>query len=86
MGFDRYHEPASELPEATPTFARRITSPTDEAETINWYAQQDEFMHFSMDLGPLLRATPDRGDIARGVLSREVDILQLGVMAEKRAG
>jgi hypothetical protein len=40
MGFDQYHEPASELPEETRTFARMIASMTEEGEAINWYEQR----------------------------------------------
>ncbi|WP_419801354.1 hypothetical protein [Mucilaginibacter sp.] len=40
MGFDQYHEPASELPEKTRTFARMIASLSEEAEAINWYEQR----------------------------------------------
>lgn len=40
MGFEQYHEPASELPERTRTFARMIVSLTEEAEAINWYEQR----------------------------------------------
>lgn len=40
MGFDQYHEPASELPAETRTFARMIASLTEEAEAINWYEQR----------------------------------------------
>jgi hypothetical protein len=40
MGFEQYHEPARELPEATRTFARMIVSLTEEAEAINWYEQR----------------------------------------------
>jgi len=40
MGFEQYHEPAAELPEATRTFARMIVSLTEEAEAINWYEQR----------------------------------------------
>ena len=40
MGFDQYHEPASELSQATRTFARMITSLTEEAEAISWYEQR----------------------------------------------
>ncbi len=40
MGFDQYHEPADELSEETRTFARIITSLTEEAEAINWYQQR----------------------------------------------
>ena len=40
MGFDQYHEPANELSDKTRTFARMITSLTEEAEAIGWYEQR----------------------------------------------
>jgi hypothetical protein len=40
VGFDQYHEPASELPAATRTFARLCASLTEEAEAIGWYEQR----------------------------------------------
>jgi hypothetical protein len=40
MGFEQYHEPPSELPEKTRTFARMITSLIEEAEAIGWYEQR----------------------------------------------
>lgn len=40
MGFEQYHEPASELPEETRTFARMIMGVIEEAEAINWYEQR----------------------------------------------
>src|SRR5881394_2431943 len=40
MGFEQYHEPANELSAATRTFARMITSLTEEAEAIGWYEQR----------------------------------------------
>ena len=40
MGTDQYHEPASELPAATRTFARLCASLTEEAEAIGWYEQR----------------------------------------------
>jgi uncharacterized protein len=40
MGFDQYHEPPDELPEATRTFARLCSSLTEEAEAIGWYEQR----------------------------------------------
>jgi hypothetical protein len=40
MSFDQYHEPPEELPAATRTFARMITSLTEEAEAIGWYEQR----------------------------------------------
>ena len=40
MGFDQYHEPPEELSADTRTFARMITSLTEEAEAIGWYEQR----------------------------------------------
>ena len=40
MGFDQYHEPPEELSEGVRTFARMITSLTEEAEAIGWYEQR----------------------------------------------
>ncbi|MGB0091772.1 MAG: hypothetical protein WBP81_04480 [Solirubrobacteraceae bacterium] len=40
MGFDQYHEPASELSEEARTFARINASLTEEAEAIGWYEQR----------------------------------------------
>ena len=40
MGFEQYHEPASELSASTRTFTRIITSLTEEAEAISWYEQR----------------------------------------------
>ena len=40
MGFEQYHEPASELPHKTRTFARMIVSLSEESEAINWYEQR----------------------------------------------
>ncbi|MEO7311683.1 MAG: hypothetical protein ABIX01_14865 [Chitinophagaceae bacterium] len=40
MGFNQYHEPPEELSDETRTFARMITSLTEEAEAIGWYQQR----------------------------------------------
>src|SRR3954462_9439764 len=40
MGFDQYHEPPAELPDATRTFARLCASLTEEADAIGWYEQR----------------------------------------------
>ncbi|MBC7586883.1 MAG: hypothetical protein H7178_00875 [Chitinophagaceae bacterium] len=40
MGFEQYHEPAAELSAETRTFARMVTSLTEEAEAIGWYEQR----------------------------------------------
>lgn len=40
MGFHQYHEPPEELSTQNRTFARMITSLTEEAEAIGWYEQR----------------------------------------------
>jgi uncharacterized protein len=40
MGFEQYHEPASELSQETRTRARIFASLTEEAEAISWYDQR----------------------------------------------
>lgn len=40
MGFKQYHEPPEELTEEARTFARMISSLTEEAEAIGWYEQR----------------------------------------------
>lgn len=40
MGFHQYHEPPEELSADDRTFARMITSLTEEAEAIGWYEQR----------------------------------------------
>ena len=40
MPFDQYHEPPQELSPETRTFARMITSLTEETEAIGWYEQR----------------------------------------------
>ncbi len=40
MGFDQYHEPASDLSQETRTFARMSASLQEECEAIGWYQQR----------------------------------------------
>lgn len=93
MGFDQYHEPASDLSQETRTFARIIASLQEECEAIGWYqqrisieqdaeaksimenAQQEEFLHFAMDLEFLLRRTPKWRVAAQKVLFRSGNII-----------
>jgi uncharacterized protein len=51
MPTEQYHEPPDELSEQTRTFARMITSLTEEAEAIGWYAQR-----ISLEKDPEARA------------------------------
>src|SRR5947209_19810050 len=94
MGFQQYHEPASELPQETRTFARIIASLQEECEAIGWYqqrlaveqdadarkimqhAQEEEFLHFSMDLEFLLRRTPKWRVAAQNILFRSGDLVE----------
>ena len=100
MGFDQYHEPPNELSPAVRTFARMITSLTEEAEAIGWYeqrisvekdrqakkimtqAQQEEFIHFAMDLEFLLRKKSKWNTIMKNILFRKGDIVENAEKAE----
>lgn len=102
MGFDQYHEPPEELSDGTRTFARMITSLTEEAEAIGWYeqrislekdkeakkvmqhAQQEEFIHFAMDLEFLLRKKPVWNTIMKNVLFKPGDIVENAEKAEDK--
>jgi uncharacterized protein len=48
-------------------------------------AQGEEFKHFCMDLEFLLRRTPLWGEIAKGILFQEGDIVEHGEEAEEEA-
>ncbi|TMI94567.1 MAG: hypothetical protein E6H08_08490 [Bacteroidetes bacterium] len=103
MSFDQYHEPANELTQKTRTFARMLTSLTEEAEAIGWYeqrislekdkkakkimekAQEEEFIHFAMDLEFLLRQKEKWKVIMQNVLFKEGDITENAEKAEKKA-
>ena len=100
MGFEQYHEPASELSPQTRTFARMITSLTEEAEAIGWYeqrisleknkqaraimekAQEEEFIHFAMDLEFLLRQKDKWKTVMKKVLFKAGDIVKNSEKAE----
>jgi hypothetical protein len=57
-----------------------------DAKAIMENAQKEEFKHFSMDLEFLLRQKPVWKNIARNVLFKAVDIVELGEKAEEEAG
>ena len=40
MGFDQYHEPASELTQETRTLARMFAGLSEEIDAIGWYSQR----------------------------------------------
>lgn len=93
MGFDQYHEPASDLSQETRTFARIIASLTEKCEAIGWYqqrisleqdaearsimenSQEEEFLHFAVDLEFLLRRTPKWRVAAQKVLFQSGNII-----------
>jgi uncharacterized protein len=94
MGFDQYHEPASDLSQETRTFARVIASLTEECEAIGWYqqrisveqdaearsimanSQEEEFLHFAMDLEFLIRRTPKWRVALQKVLFQSGNIIE----------
>ena len=100
MGFEQYHEPACELSQQTRTFARMITSLTEEAEAIGWYeqrisleknkeakaimekAQEEEFIHFAMDLEFLIRQKDKWKTVLKKVLFKDGDIVENSEKAE----
>lgn len=102
MGFEQYHEPANELSSEVRTFARMLTSLTEEAEAIGWYeqrislekdkdakaimehAQNEEFIHFSMDLEFLFRKKDKWKTVAQNILFRKGDIVENAEKAEDK--
>jgi uncharacterized protein len=100
MGFEQYHEPAGELSQQTRTFARMITSLTEEAEAIGWYeqrlsleknkeakaimekAQEEELIHFAMDLEFLIRQKDKWKTVLKKVLFKDGDIVENSEKAE----
>ncbi len=103
MGFEQYHEPASELPEETRTFARVLSSLIEEAEAIDWYeqrlavekdqearkvmrhAEEEEFIHFGLDLEFLLRREPTWRKVLEHILFKNGDLTKLAQEAEEKA-
>lgn len=102
MAFDQYHEPPAELSQTTRTFARMLTSLTEEAEAIGWYeqrislekdkeakkimakAQEEEFIHFAMDLEFLLRKKVKWKTVMKNILFQPGDIVKNSEKAEKK--
>ncbi len=63
--------------EAIGWYQQRISVETDtEAKKIMQHAQEEEFLHFSMDLEFLLRRTPKWRIAAQNVLFHEGDIVE----------
>ncbi|HET6231254.1 MAG TPA: hypothetical protein VFE05_14370 [Longimicrobiaceae bacterium] len=72
--------------EAIDWYEQRISLEKDEtARAIMENSQKEEFKHFSMDLEWLLRHKPVWRKIAKGVLFKNGDIVELGENAEESA-
>lgn len=72
--------------EAIDWYEQRVSLEQDEsARAIMQNAQKEEFKHFCMDLEWLFRAKPQWRKIARGILFKQGDIVQLGEKAEEAA-
>ena len=73
MGFDQYHEPASDLSEPTRTFARMITSLCEEAEAIGWYEQR-----MSLEKDKAAKAIMENAQKEADLLKFRVDNNEIG--------
>jgi uncharacterized protein len=85
--FARMCASLTEEAEAIGWYEQRISIETDrEAVAVMRNAQGEEFKHFCMDLEYLLRRKPLWGEIARGILFTDGDIVSAGEEAEEEAG
>src|ERR1700759_4969822 len=85
--FARMCASLTEEAEAIGWYEQRISIETDrEAVAVMRNAQGEEFKHFCMDLEYLLRKKPLWGEIARGILFTDGDIVSAGEEAEEEAG
>jgi uncharacterized protein len=84
--FARLCASLTEEAEAIGWYEQRIAVEKDrDALGIMRDAQGEEFKHFCMDLEFLLRRTPLWGEIAKGILFQEGDIVEHGEEAEEEA-
>ena len=84
--FARMNASLTEEAEAIGWYEQRLAvEPDEEARAIMRNAQEEEFKHFCMDLEFLLRRKPVWGEIARGILFQEGDIVEHGEEAEEEA-
>jgi hypothetical protein len=75
--FARVIASLSEECDAIGWYQQRISLEQDEtARKVMQHAQEEEFLHFSMDLEFLLRRTPKWRVAARNILFREGDIVE----------
>jgi hypothetical protein len=70
--------------EAIDWYVQRLAVEKDEeARAVMSHAQQEEFIHFGMDLEFLLRRTPVWRNILRNILFKKGDLTELAEKAEE---
>jgi len=70
--------------EAIDWYAQRLAvEKDDEARAVMTQAQEEEFIHFGMDLEFLLRRTPDWRNILKNILFKKGDLIELAEKAEE---
>ncbi len=70
--------------EAIDWYVQRLAVEKDkEAREVLSHAQQEEFIHFGMDLEFLLRRTPVWRNILRNILFKKGDLIELAEHAEE---
>jgi uncharacterized protein len=70
--------------EAIDWYVQRLAVEKDEeARAVMSHAQQEEFIHFGMDLEFLLRRTPVWRNIMRNILFKKGDLTELAEKAEE---
>jgi hypothetical protein len=70
--------------EAIDWYVQRLAVEEDEeARAVLSHAQQEEFIHFGMDLEFLLRRTPVWRDILKNILFKKGDLVELAEHAEE---
>ncbi|HLO27584.1 MAG TPA: hypothetical protein VK249_00520 [Anaerolineales bacterium] len=70
--------------EAIDWYVQRLAVETDEdARAVMGHAQQEEFIHFGIDLEFLLRRTPVWRNILRNILFKKGDLIELAEKAEE---
>lgn len=82
--FVRVIQSLIEEAEAIDWYVQRLAVEQDEeARAVMTHAQQEEFIHFGMDLEFLLRRTPVWRNIMRNMLFKKGDLIELAENAEE---
>ena len=82
--FVRVIQSMIEEAEAIDWYVQRLDVEKDEdARTVMEHAQNEEFIHFAIDLEFLLRRTPVWRNIMRNVLFKKGDLVELAEKAEE---